>query len=1054
MDRTWALNSVSTPPTLPASLEIGYPTDSGSVGTTPGAWWYYMVTEEIRNAILAAGITPAAGSVTQLSSAIVAIAQSAVGVANRLPVRVIDTVGVTYSGVQTVDGVTLVNGDRVLRNVGNSVGNGVWVVNTSGTWTRPPDYNTGNQILEGAMYEVSEGTANSVTVWALKAVTGENVIVGTTASQFINVTSTLTASINSLNNVVNTNATNAANTYAPLLNPVFGGQIVAPQGTYTAPGITFAGDPGNDTGFYHPADGIIGVTNNGLSTATFTQAGITTPYLMTAQALLATGTLPSNGQFVSVAGSGSTWYSTFTRNDGANFYFLQSPVQNTAAAAATAGWNSFKPFYWNLTNGNVTIDGTGKGTAFGGPISSNQIIINTNGSSQSLFITDTGGSGANILLSGNGSTTPNKTIRAANGVLQTVNSAYTAILTTLTDTGDYWALGGLSCNGGITSGANIVGPGSGFTLGNTTGLNNGGAIQVYDSSHGNGGLSFMYNGSWVAAANSSGFTAASLLQAPTITASNGSSSLGQFNAVGGTGSSWYNAMFYNGGGNAYLLSSNQQASQSAANTSTWNSLRPFSWNLSTGAVTIDGTGAGTSFGGQVTSSGHAINTSGSTQSLIITDTGGNGANIRLNGNGGTTPNKTLRSVNGQFQIANSAFNNTILTLDDAGNLWTAATIVSAGSINSSANFIGPGAGFNIGNTTGLNSGGDIQVFDSSHGNGGVIVLNNGNFAMGVNGSGLSVAATVSANAVSSTTTVSGANINGGTAVSAPTINATTVLNTPTVNSTSSVNSPVINASSSMTTPAITVNGTASMQSVSASVSVTMPTRSAGDNSSNGASTAFVATALANYFPSGTRMPFAQATAPTGWVQDTSDATNNRMMVVVNNNTGNSVAGTNSPIINNVVPSHTHGFTTGYESNSHSHSVNDPGHNHSISDPGHVHSTIVSGHTHGVSDPGHAHNIHVNSRVGSAASVSDSGGTSTYPTGAYTDPANTGISLQSAADTVTINSSATGISNNASGTSISLNNENASHNHSGTTDAGSSQTSWTPRYLTFIICVKS
>lgn len=61
------------------------------------------------------------------------------------------------------------------------------------------------------------------------------------------------------------------------------------------------------------------------------------------------------------------------------------------------------------------------------------------------------------------------------------------------------------------------------------------------------------------------------------------------------------------------------------------------------------------------------------------------------------------------------------------------------------------------------------------------------------------------------------------------------------------------------------------------------------------------------FPVGTRMVFAQNAPPTGWSQDTSDTANNRMLRVVNIG-GGGVAGTDSPILNNTVPSHTHGVT--------------------------------------------------------------------------------------------------------------------------------------------------
>jgi hypothetical protein len=70
-------------------------------------------------------------------------------------------------------------------------------------------------------------------------------------------------------------------------------------------------------------------------------------------------------------------------------------------------------------------------------------------------------------------------------------------------------------------------------------------------------------------------------------------SIGQYNAVSGTGSTWYNSGFRNDGSAVYLLSSNVQTTVAAAAAATFNAYRPFSWNLSTGSVSIDGTGIGT-----------------------------------------------------------------------------------------------------------------------------------------------------------------------------------------------------------------------------------------------------------------------------------------------------------------------------------------------------------------------------------------------------------------------------------------------------------------------------
>lgn len=54
-----------------------------------------------------------------------------------------------------------------------------------------------------------------------------------------------------------------------------------------------------------------------------------------------------------------------------------------------------------------------------------------------------------------------------------------------------------------------------------------------------------------------------------------------------------------------------------------------------------------------------------------------GAQIQLQGNGGTTPNKYLRSFNGVFQIVNSANSATPMSMDDAGNVTFTGTVAGS-----------------------------------------------------------------------------------------------------------------------------------------------------------------------------------------------------------------------------------------------------------------------------------------------------------------------------------------------------------------------------------------
>lgn len=56
-------------------------------------------------------------------------------------------------------------------------------------------------------------------------------------------------------------------------------------------------------------------------------------------------------------------YGVIFRNDGSYFYMMQ-----TAAGTPTGIYNGFRPFYWALSSGAVTLDGTGAGVNTGGAL--------------------------------------------------------------------------------------------------------------------------------------------------------------------------------------------------------------------------------------------------------------------------------------------------------------------------------------------------------------------------------------------------------------------------------------------------------------------------------------------------------------------------------------------------------------------------------------------------------------------------------------------------------------------------------------------------------------
>lgn len=97
------------------------------------------------------------------------------------PVRAATTANITLSGAQTIDGVSIIAGDRVLvKNQSAGADNGIYVA-ASGSWTRATDFDVSAEVL-GASCFVSEGTTLGNTVWVLT--TDAAITLNTTALTF------------------------------------------------------------------------------------------------------------------------------------------------------------------------------------------------------------------------------------------------------------------------------------------------------------------------------------------------------------------------------------------------------------------------------------------------------------------------------------------------------------------------------------------------------------------------------------------------------------------------------------------------------------------------------------------------------------------------------------------------------------------------------------------------------------------------------------------------------------------------------------------------------
>lgn len=99
-------------------------------------------------------------------------------------VRAATTGNITLSGTQTVDGVVLSEGDRVLvkNQTPAESDNGIYVV-ASGVWSRSEDADTGSDLTAGAFVFVEEGNDYADTGWVLS--TDDPITVGATAQTWV-----------------------------------------------------------------------------------------------------------------------------------------------------------------------------------------------------------------------------------------------------------------------------------------------------------------------------------------------------------------------------------------------------------------------------------------------------------------------------------------------------------------------------------------------------------------------------------------------------------------------------------------------------------------------------------------------------------------------------------------------------------------------------------------------------------------------------------------------------------------------------------------------------
>lgn len=100
----------------------------------------------------------------------------------KAPCRVIATADITLSGLQTIDGVALAAGDRVLVNgQDGATENGIYLA-ASGAWPRAKDFDGPRDVIKGTLVWIDEGATNGENYYRLS--TSGTIIFGTTEIEF------------------------------------------------------------------------------------------------------------------------------------------------------------------------------------------------------------------------------------------------------------------------------------------------------------------------------------------------------------------------------------------------------------------------------------------------------------------------------------------------------------------------------------------------------------------------------------------------------------------------------------------------------------------------------------------------------------------------------------------------------------------------------------------------------------------------------------------------------------------------------------------------------
>jgi hypothetical protein len=219
------------------------------------------------------------------------------GLSWKQAVRAATTANIILSGAQTIDGVSIIAGDRVLvKNQTAPAENGIWVC-SAGAWARSSDMDLAAE-FPSATVAISEGSTQQDTQYVCS--TDLPITLGTTAISWVLVGgTTYTGTTNRLTvtgSVLDISASYIGQSSITTLGTITSGiwnagsvtssgVITAASGLVGSPGFSIGGAT---TGIYSPAGNQISIAANGINIFTFT-----TGLVSSTRALSVTGNITS-----------------------------------------------------------------------------------------------------------------------------------------------------------------------------------------------------------------------------------------------------------------------------------------------------------------------------------------------------------------------------------------------------------------------------------------------------------------------------------------------------------------------------------------------------------------------------------------------------------------------------------------------------------------------------------------------------------------------------------------------------------------------------------------